>query len=101
MWATVPNVPQQNARPGHTEAAALRPGGAGDGGEAGGGVQAGRLPAPPLAGLLDHVDGVRLEGEAHVDLDDAPGAEEEDRKHRVRSPWSLREVFPALPGSPT
>lgn len=57
-----------------TEAAALAAGGAGHGGEAGGGVEAGRLPAPPLAGLLDDVDGVRLEGQTDVDLDDAPGA---------------------------
>lgn len=61
---------------GPTEAVALRAGGAGDRGEAGRGVQAGRLPASSLARLLDDVDGVWLEGEAHVDLDDASRAEE-------------------------
>lgn len=65
---------------GPTEAVAVRAGGAGDCGEAGRGVQAGRLPASSLARLLDDVDGVRLEGEAHVDLDYASRAEEKQEQ---------------------
>ena len=52
----------------HTEAVCVWAGGAGDGSEAGGGVETGRLSAPPLAGLLNDIDGVRLEGQTHVDL---------------------------------
>ena len=55
-------------------------GGAGHGGEAGGGVETGGLSASPLAGLLDDVDGVRLEGQTHIDLDDASRAG--DRRDR-------------------
>lgn len=57
-----------------TEAVAVGTGGAGDGGEAGGGHETGGVSASPLAGLLNDVDGVRLEGETHVDLHDAPRA---------------------------
>lgn len=54
---------------------------AGDGGEAGGGVETGGVSAAPLAGLLNDVYGVRLEGQTHVDLDYAAragGGERED-----------------------
>lgn len=57
-----------------TEGAAVCFGGAGHGCEAGGGVQASRFPAPPLTRLLNDVDGVGLEGQTHIDLDDASRA---------------------------
>lgn len=52
-----------------TEAVSLGSQGTGHSQEAGGGVEAGGVAAPALARLLDHVDGVRLEGQAHVHLD--------------------------------
>lgn len=67
-----------------TKAGALWSGRAGGRGEAGRSVQAGRVSASSLAGLLDDVDGVRLEGETHVDLDYASRAEERREQTRVR-----------------
>lgn len=61
---------------GFTKAVALRSGGAGDCGKAGRSVQAGRFSASSLAGLLDDIDGMWLEGETHVDLDYASRAGE-------------------------
>lgn len=60
---------------------------AGDGGEAGGSVETGRFSAPPLAGLLNDIDGVRLEGQTYIDLDDAPGAG--DRTGAIESGFSF------------
>lgn len=57
-----------------TKAVAVWSRGAGDSCEAGGGIETGRLSAPPLAGLLDDVDGVWFKGEAHIDLHDASRA---------------------------
>lgn len=57
-----------------TKAAAVWPGRAGDGCKAGGGVQTGWFSPSPLAGLLNNIDGVRLEGQTHIDLDDAARA---------------------------
>ena len=58
----------------HTKAIAVGSGGAGDSGEAGGGIETGWFPAAPLAGLLDDINRVRLEGQAHIDLDNASRA---------------------------
>lgn len=55
-------------------------GGAGHRGEAGRSIQTGRFSASSLAGLLNHIDGMWLEGETHVDLDYASRAEEEEEE---------------------
>ncbi len=57
-----------------TKAVALWSRGAGDGCEAGSGIETSRFSASPLAGLLNDVDGVRLEGQTHIDLDYASRA---------------------------
>lgn len=78
---------------GRTEAVAVRSRGAGHGGEAGRSVQAGGFSASSLAGLLDHVDGMWLEGEAHVDLDDAARAEGKD-EHSVEPERGIQNKKP-------
>lgn len=57
-------------------------GGAGHRGEAGRSIQTGRFSASSLAGLLNHIDGMWLEGETHVDLDYASRAEEEEEEEQ-------------------
>lgn len=59
-----------------TKAIAVRSGGAGDSCETGSGIETRWFSASPLAGLLNDVDGVRLEGQTHIDLDYASRAGE-------------------------
>lgn len=60
----------------YTEAVAVWSWWAGDGCEAGGGIETGWFSASPLACLLNDIDGVWLEGQTHADLDYAPRAVE-------------------------
>lgn len=66
----------------YTKAVAVPSRGAGDGCEAGGSVETGRFSATPLAGLLNDIDGVWLEGQTHIDLDYASRAG--DRRDMIK-----------------
>lgn len=66
----------------YTKAVAVLSRGAGDGCEAGGSIETGRFSATPLAGLLNDVDGVWLEGQTHIDLDYASRAG--DRREMIK-----------------
>lgn len=59
--------------------------GAGHGCKAGGGIETGGFSASSLAGLLNDINGVWLEGQTHIDLDDAARAR--DRRDSLKKQY--------------